>query len=66
MGIPGDLEWVCLVTGPLGGGGMVCPGQGMSWGGGYQPLLLTLSGGHHTYGRQAVGMHPTGMHSCFL
>ena len=30
------------------------------------PQLLTPSGGHHTYGRQAGSTHPTGMHSCFV
>ena len=28
--------------------------------------LLTPSGGHHTYGRQEGGTHPTGMHSSCL
>ena len=28
------------------------------------PQLLTPSGGCHTYGWQASGTHPTGMHSC--
>ena len=30
------------------------------------PPLFTPSGGHHTYGRQAGGTHPTAMLSCLL
>ena len=40
--------------------GWVCPGVGMS-----HPLVLTLSGGHHTYGWQVGGTHPTGRLSYF-
>ena len=28
------------------------------------PLLLTPSGSHYTYSRQAGGTHPNGMYSC--
>ena len=42
------------------GGGWV----GMSRGS--HPHLLTPSGGHQTYGRQADGTHPTGMLSCYF
>ena len=45
----------------------------MSTGGGWlgisrgsHPHLLTPSGGHQTYGRQAAGTHPTGMLSCYF
>ena len=44
----------------------ICPGHvGMSGMGGYVwgGWVLKLSGGHHTYGQQAGGTHPT---ECFL
>ena len=39
------------------------PGGGMS---GTHHLLLTISGGHHSFGRQASGAYPTEMLSCYF
>ena len=47
-------------------GGWVCLGWvGMSRGWVPTHQLLKLSGGYHTYGQQAGGMHPTRMLSCY-
>ena len=39
-------------------------GMSMGWALVSNHLLLTPSGGNRTYGQQAGGIHPTGMHSC--
>ena len=46
---------------PRGGVGGMWDGEEVD---AHSPLLLTASGSHHTYGRKAGGMHPTGMLSC--
>ena len=58
--------WYLWYQVPSGRG--MCKGMGMSVGWVYPagPWLLTHNGGHHTYGCQADGMHPTGMLSRVL
>ena len=67
---------MCPVGGYVQAGGYVCKEWLCSGDGypplqtmdlkGYPPLLLTPSGSHHTYYRQAGGMHPTRMLSCLV
>ena len=62
----GILGPISFISGPRSLWGWVCPGGEYVWRVGWVPnTLLTPRGTHHTNGRQAGGMYPTWMLSCF-